>query len=210
MLANLLFLIVCLGVARNLPAFVKSEVIDQCFESLESDLKALLGPSDFNQYGDFAVRALKQYRKKFLDGSNLKFGMYDSVAKIDICELKKEGSYDGYSLMSFWKNVTENKINDLEAKMFSFLLPLAAMMGAMPAGESFDESVFSSSGDTLTKKRNRLSPMRIEQITVIRMFIRTFKVFHELPPPNLFLFSFLFFISFFCFCCCITCCITFY
>ena len=54
------------------------------------------------------------------------------------------------------------------------LLPVASMLLALPAGESVDEFVFSSSGRTHTKDRNRMSPARLEQITVLVMFIRNF------------------------------------
>jgi hypothetical protein len=48
------------------------------------------------------------------------------------------------------------------------------MLLAMPAGESYDECVFSASGRVLTKDKNALSPLRLEQIVVIVMFIRNF------------------------------------
>jgi len=54
-------------------------------------------------------------------------------------------------------------------------LKAAAMLLAQPAGESIDESTFSSVGATIRKDRSRLAPMKIEQITIIRVFIRNFK-----------------------------------
>ncbi len=57
---------------------------------------------------------------------------------------------------------------------FAPLLDVAAMMLCHPAGESFDEFSFSSAGGTLTKLRNSMGPLRVEQCTVIRMYIRQF------------------------------------
>ena len=48
------------------------------------------------------------------------------------------------------------------------------MLLALPAGESQNEFVFSCSGRILTRDRNSLSPMRLEQLTIIVMFIRNF------------------------------------
>ena len=48
------------------------------------------------------------------------------------------------------------------------------MVLALPAGESVDEFTFSSTQRTLTAARNSLSPTHLEQITVVRMFIRNF------------------------------------
>jgi hypothetical protein len=48
------------------------------------------------------------------------------------------------------------------------------MLLALPAGESHNEFVFSTSGRVYTRDRNSLSPMRLEQVTVIVMFIRSF------------------------------------
>ena len=58
----------------------------------------------------------------------------------------------------------------------AFMVPPAAMFLAHPAGESFDEFAFSSAGATLTKARNGLSPVHVEMITVIRMFIRQYGI----------------------------------
>lgn len=49
------------------------------------------------------------------------------------------------------------------------LVPVAA---AFPAGEAVDEFTFSSSGLTFSKGRASMDPLTLEQVTVIRMFIR--------------------------------------
>jgi hypothetical protein len=46
------------------------------------------------------------------------------------------------------------------------------MLLALPAGESHNEFVFSCSGRILTRDRSSMSPMRLEQVTIIVMFIR--------------------------------------
>ena len=51
---------------------------------------------------------------------------------------------------------------------------MASMVLAVPAGESVDEFTFSSTQRTFTVDRNSLSPSQLEQITVVRMFIRNF------------------------------------
>ena len=48
------------------------------------------------------------------------------------------------------------------------------MLLATPAGESVDEFSFSSSQRTLSKERSSLLATNVEQITVVRMFIRSF------------------------------------
>ena len=48
------------------------------------------------------------------------------------------------------------------------------MMLSLPAGESHDEFVFSDTGRTFVKGRDRMSPDRLEQLTMITMFIRNF------------------------------------
>jgi len=49
------------------------------------------------------------------------------------------------------------------------------MLLAQPAGESIDESTFSSVGSTMRKDRLSLDPTKIEQITIILTFILNFK-----------------------------------
>jgi hypothetical protein len=61
-----------------------------------------------------------------------------------------------------------------EAEALKLLVPVAAMLLAVPAGESRDEFVFSDTGRTFTKDRNLLSPLNLEMVTVITMFIKNF------------------------------------
>jgi hypothetical protein len=53
------------------------------------------------------------------------------------------------------------------------------MVIALPAGESHDEFVFSTTGRIFSKDRNAMSAARLEQITVIVMFIQNFGWSHS-------------------------------
>jgi len=87
---------------------------------------------------------------------------------------QRNGSINGFNHLDFWKEVATKRLHFHNAKCHH-LLKVASMLLAQPAGESIDESVFSSVGATMRKDRSALSPMKIEQITTIRMFIRNFK-----------------------------------
>jgi hypothetical protein len=79
--------------------------------------------------------------------------------------------------MLFWRSVAKG--NHPKARSLSFMLPVAAMLLAHPAGESIDEFAFSTSGRILSKERNRLAPQTVEKLTVIRMFINNFGMSYE-------------------------------
>lgn len=166
------------AVAKVLRAFVKDDVLQECFESILEDAVAL-------KDGKFSAslrEALQDYWKKTVDASQLKYG--DQVADIDLLDIMKTGKYGGVNHLEFWKQVAgkydleddnDSLLTEENRDVLALLLPVAAMLLAIPAGESFDETVFTSSGETLTKKRNSLSVTTIEQVTVVRMFIRRFK-----------------------------------
>lgn len=59
------------------------------------------------------------------------------------------------------------------------LVPVAAMLLALPAGESHDEFVFSAAGRIFSDDRNAMSPTRLEQVTIIVMFLRNEGWSHE-------------------------------
>jgi hypothetical protein len=61
-----------------------------------------------------------------------------------------------------------------ESDALKLLVPVAAMLVALPAGESRDEFAFSETGRVFTKDRNALSPWNLEMVTVITMFIKNF------------------------------------
>ena len=83
--------------------------------------------------------------------------------------LKANGVYGQTDAMSFWKGIGKEVGNP-----FASLIPVAAMLLALPAGESHDEFVFSCSGRIYSRDRNSMSPLRLEQVTVLVMFIRNF------------------------------------
>jgi hypothetical protein len=72
-------------------------------------------------------------------------------------------------LASYWRDIGKEIGNPLAS-----LIPVASMLLALPAGEAHNEFVFSCSGRVLTRDRNSMSPMRLEQLTVLVMFIRNF------------------------------------
>jgi hypothetical protein len=116
---------------------------------------------------DFTDIALQKYK------AWLSEGVPDSMPIVVIFQLKVSGSFAGVDPLMFWKEIAGDRTN---ANKFggSFLLPVASMVLALPAGESVDEFTFSSTQRTLTASRNSLSPTHLEQITVVRMFIRNF------------------------------------
>ncbi len=77
--------------------------------------------------------------------------------------------YGQTDALSYWKGIRKDVGNPI-----SSLIPVASMLLALPAGESHNEFVFSASGQIFTKDRNSMSPMRLEQVTVLDMFIRNF------------------------------------
>jgi hypothetical protein len=84
--------------------------------------------------------------------------------------LHADGTFRGMTFLGFWRTVAKD--NTFCSGFLTPLLRVAAMMGSIPAGESIDEVTFSSTGGTMQKNRASLGVSRIEQITVIRMFIR--------------------------------------
>ena len=149
------------GVARHLLAFVDSAVLESCFASLRDDSISLNEHS-----GPFFDAASNFYREHVIGA---KIPLPDDIQWKD---LECDGSLNGFSHMSFWRNVVTVPTGD--HVWLNSLAPLAAMLLAVPAGESVDEFSFSSSQRTLSKERNSLLPTNLEQITVIRMFIRSF------------------------------------
>ena len=71
--------------------------------------------------------------------------------------------------MMYWKRIVQSVGHPLAC-----LINVAAMMLALPAGESHDDFVFSASGRIYSKDRNSLSGATLEQMTVIVMYIKNF------------------------------------
>jgi hypothetical protein len=83
--------------------------------------------------------------------------------------LKQSGVYGQTDAMSFWRGTRQDVGNPMAS-----LIPVAAMLLALPAGEAHNKFVFSASGRVFSRDRNSMSPMRLEQVTVLVMFIRNF------------------------------------
>ncbi len=149
------------GIGKYLPTFVSEEVLADCWDAVEVDIGTISKERDFTDI------ALKKYRIWLQD--NVPMPMPDIV----IAHLKIGGSFAGIDPLAFWKEIANDRTN---ANVFggSFLLPVASMVLALPAGESVDEFTFSSTQRTLTVDRNSLSPTHLEQMTIVRMFIRNF------------------------------------
>ena len=94
------------------------------------------------------------------------------VPEINILEIAKDGTYWGQNHMSFWKSVALG-VNE-DATYLAAMVPGVSMMLAAPASEAVDETVFSSTGGTFTKARSALGPHTLEQMTVIRMYVRRY------------------------------------
>lgn len=92
-----------------------------------------------------------------------------AVAFLGIEKLKENGLFGSTDAMSYWRDVGRT-VGD----PFSSLIPIASMLLALPAGEAHDEFVFSCSGRILSRDRNSMSAVRLEQVTVLVMFIRNF------------------------------------
>lgn len=84
----------------------------------------------------------------------------------------KQGKFGGVDALAFWASVAQKK-HPLYAAL-NHVLPVAAMYLAIPAGEAVDECVFSAAKEILTPVRSRLAPTTVEQLTVIRVFLRRF------------------------------------
>lgn len=83
------------------------------------------------------------------------------------------GEYGGVSALPFWKGIIGLQSTSEPLAYLTILVPVAAMLLALPAGESHDEYVFSAAGRIYSDDRNAMSPARLEQLTVIVMYLRS-------------------------------------
>jgi hypothetical protein len=135
------------------------DVFRLCVESVREDIASLSGE------GTAVTKLSSIIFDTYLDECKLR----DAAVFPGFAMLKKSGLYGTTDAMSFWRSIANETGNP-----FQSLLPVAAMLLALPAGESHNEFVFSASGRVLTRDRNQLSHVRLEQITVLVMFIRNF------------------------------------
>jgi hypothetical protein len=135
---------------------VPSYVLDECWEGIASEVLLIAPPEDVETVRLFVCAALKAYRMLLPVGE---------LPPIDIAALMEDGSYFGFSHMSFWKSVALGV--HPKSQFLACLLPVASMLLAQPASEAVDEFAFSSAGRTLTIDQNSLAATTVEQITVI-------------------------------------------
>jgi len=154
------------GVAKIVCSQVNQQLIHKTFKSIISD--AVFIDADDSDCEAFVSISLKFYRETII-GDTIKLPV-----SLPWKDLTEKGSINGFGHLEFWKDVAGKGFQFHNGKC-AHLKKVASMLLAQPAGESIDESTFSSVGVTMRKERSRLAPMKIEQITIIRMFIRNFK-----------------------------------
>ena len=160
------------GVARVVESFVDPAVITNTFKAIADEAVGLEPETNSMDEGDdlvdedrsFFSASLSRYRKKIVGTA------VDLDEKFDWAPLKENGTFGGVSHLGFWASVATREAE--EANRLNPLLPVAAMLVALPAGEAVDEFSFSSTQRTLSKERNSMSGVTLEMITVVRMFIR--------------------------------------
>jgi hypothetical protein len=140
------------------------EVFTLCVESVREDIAALSGE------GTAVTKISCLIFDTYLDECKQR----PAAVFPGFTMLKKTGLYGMTDAMSYWRSVANGTGNP-----FHSLLPLAAMLLALPAGESHNEFVFSTSGRVFARDRNALSHWRLEQVTVLVMFIRNFGWSHS-------------------------------
>jgi hypothetical protein len=138
---------------------LSEDVFKACVESVENDIDALAGED--NDKAEITKIVFRRYLKKCKDRAPVPFLGFDA--------LKLNGVYGQTDALTYWRNIGKEM-----GSTFGALIPIASMLLALPAGESHNEFVFSCSGRILTRDRSSMSPMRLEQLTIIVMFIRNF------------------------------------
>jgi hypothetical protein len=153
------------GIAPIIYSYLDSELIKSCFETIINDALTLCNDKEDDDIS-FIKLSLEYYQSHFI---NQCFTLPDQLPWKTLFD---NGKINEYSHMDFWKGIAQD--NKFSGK-WEHLIQVAAMLLAHPAGESIDESAFSGVGSTMRKDRSRLSPHRIEQISIIRSYIRNFK-----------------------------------
>lgn len=142
--------------------WIDKGLLEDVVTSIKQDIDALAGEGTmtaqltrvaFDGYLDLATKRKQAHLKS-----------------VDL--LFEKGEYGGVSALGYWKSVLDARVDESDA--LKLLVPVAAMLVALPAGESRDEFAFSETGHVFTKDRNALSPWNLEMVTVITMFIKNF------------------------------------
>lgn len=139
---------------------ITKSVYDQAVEAIKVDIAAFDGNDSATTM--VACSAFDSYLRECGKIEPPQFTGFKAVLA--------NGVYGSTDALSFWRTIVEKPGGDYR----KMLVPVAAMLLALPAGESHDEFVFSATGRIFTKDRNALSPARLEQITILVMFIRNF------------------------------------
>jgi hypothetical protein len=93
-------------------------------------------------------------------------GVFDVLLE----RLRDAAKYAGPCL-SWWRDLKSKSTDD--AAVFNHFFRAARIFLSMPAGGAPSESVFSSTMDMVTKKRNALGDDTLEQMTIVRHFVRS-------------------------------------
>ncbi len=136
---------------------VSEPVFNLCVAAVRNDIEALSGEKSVTT--TMVNLIFDMYLKMCKDRPAAAFMGFDA--------LKESGFYGQTDAMSYWRGIGKDVGNP-----FASLIPIASMLLALPAGESHNEFVFSTSGRIFTRDRNAMSAMRLEQVTVLVMFIR--------------------------------------
>ena len=91
---------------------------------------------------------------------------------VNLKELSEAGTFWTVNHMDYWKAIATDQTNKMQINCLKSLITVAAMLLAVPSSEAFDEVAFSSSGKALTKERTALANHTLEQLTVIRMYVK--------------------------------------
>ncbi len=138
---------------------LSEDVFKACVQAVEKDIDALSGEG--TMVTNLTRVIFKTYLESCKERPEAQFLGFD--------EIKKNGLYGATDSMSYWRSIGREV-----GHPFSSLIPVASMLLALPAGEAHDEFVFSCSGRILSRDRNAMSAMRLEQVTILVMFIRNF------------------------------------
>ncbi len=148
------------GVAKVLISSFDAKFVESVFDAVLEQAEMLDSESV-----PFVKPSLQAYRKLINNISG-------PVPAVSLPALTStQGSFYGFNHMEFWRSVATNQMP--QSRHLQSLVPIAAMLLAVPAAEAVDEFAFSSAGSILTKGRVSMLPQTLEQVTVIRRFIQS-------------------------------------
>jgi len=156
---------------------VSNQLIRECWNSIIQDQKALTASEEEDNAvvdvdNDLVDQMLK-LQVQILERELVKQSM---LFQQDVNATIKSVEYDP---LVFWRKVVQNH-DDITQKIPSTqfrntlkaFAPVAALLFSIPAGSSPSEREFSSAGRTYTNLRNLLSDATLEQLVVVRHFMK--------------------------------------